>query len=138
MTVAEFIAKYGVSSINQRTDPDPVRASEWDRTANHWRVTLSRSFPAGRGKYGAFTTPFSQGSAHRKPPSTDDVVSCLASDCQLAENCLTFEDFASELGYNPDSRKAERIYDDLVKSARQIRRWLGEEAFADLLTVQQD
>jgi hypothetical protein len=43
-------------------------------------------------------------------PTLADVMSSLVSDAQCVADGQTFEDFADELGYDTDSRNAERIY----------------------------
>lgn len=43
-----------------------------------------------------------------KPPSIDDILSCLSSDILLG--MLPFDTFASDLGYNTDSRNDHKIW----------------------------
>lgn len=54
-----------------------------------------------------------------KPPKTEDVVFCVVTD----SNVLTFENFedwATDYGFDTDSRKAERIYNECLASALQF------------------
>jgi len=44
------------------------------------------------------------------PPTLCDVVYCLLCDAQSVAYGETFEDWASDLGYDEDSRTAERVY----------------------------
>jgi hypothetical protein len=43
-------------------------------------------------------------------PTLPDVLSCFVSDAQCVADGQTFEDFAADLGYEEDSRKAEKIF----------------------------
>lgn len=50
--------------------------------------------------------------AEIKMPDAYDVESCLVSDATCAENCLDFDDFCWQMGYDTDSRKAHKIYSE--------------------------
>ena len=93
------------------------RDSEW--RARAWNVTI---YYQGR----RMTTAFYQGLGHTEEPSAADVVSALCSDARFVDG-QTLEDFCAELGYDPDSRKAERIYKACQKHAPKIRRLFGED-----------
>lgn len=80
-----------------------------------------------------FNLYFSQGSAHTEPPTIEDVLDCLAMDATGYEEAPTFEDWASEYGYDTDSRKAEKIYKTVCRQALQLKRTLGESAHQKLL-----
>lgn len=58
------------------------------------------------------------------PPVAASVLHCLCSDAD-AENHDTFEEWASEFGYDPDSRSAEKTYQACLENARKLRRALG-------------
>lgn len=58
------------------------------------------------------------------PPVAASVLHCLCSDAD-AENHDTFEEWASEFGYDPDSRSAEKTYHLCLENARKLRRALG-------------
>jgi len=66
-------------------------------------------------------------------PDAAHVLDCLASDASSYENAQSFEDWASEFGYDTDSRKAERIYRIVKRQAEQLKRTLGDEAYQELL-----
>jgi hypothetical protein len=90
---------------------------------DHWRVTLRN--PAN-GK--RMTLTFSKGIGHNgAEPTTAEVVECLASDASLIDNAPTFADFCAELGYDEDSRKAERTYGQCKRQAESFRRLMGSE-----------
>ena len=79
------------------------------------------------------TIYFSQGPAIAREPSAADVLDCLASDAAGYESAGSFEDWASEYGYDTDSRKAERTYKAVEKQAADLARILPVDAYNDLL-----
>jgi hypothetical protein len=90
----------------------------WTRDTHPYKVKLTYQ---GR----SFTTPFFQGSAHTKEPTAADVLSCVCMDASFGEQ--SFEDFCSDLGYDPDSRKAEQTWKTCVRMAPKVRRLLGKD-----------
>lgn len=83
-----------------------------------WRVTL-------RFQGRQLTCDFYQGSAYPgREPKPADVISCLISDAQGADQ--GFFDWAEDMGYNTDSRKAEAIWHACRKNSKSIRRLLGD------------
>ena len=68
-----------------------------------------------------------------KAPKAADILDCLASDAASYDNARSFEDWASEFGYDEDSRKAERIFKACGKQAIKLKRFLGEPAYERLL-----
>lgn len=87
----------------------------------------------GRGYHEPLTVYFSQGSAHKKPPTLADVLDCLASDASGVDNAQSFEEWASEYGYDTDSRKAECTYRICEKQAQELKALLGRDAYNQLL-----
>ena len=59
------------------------------------------------------------------PPDLASVLSCLASAAAGYNNARKFEDWASEYGYDTDSRKAERIYRQVARLRDATRRLLA-------------
>jgi hypothetical protein len=70
---------------------------------------------------------FSQGAAHTKPPTLDDVLDCLASDAAGIESAKSFEDWCGDYGYDTDSRKSEKIWKACSAQADKLKSLLGEE-----------
>lgn len=60
-----------------------------------------------------------------KPPTKQDVLYCIASELQGIDCARNFEDWASNYGYDTDSRKAERIYHQCVQQASEFRALCG-------------
>lgn len=135
MNMQSFLTLAALTMRAERTERNPNMAGgkdtaadrEWNATARHWRITFRRS---GRG---VFSTYFSQGSGHTKEPTAADVLDCLASDAAGFENAGDFEEWASEYGYDTDSRSAERTYRTIEKQADKLRRFLGEDLYGSLL-----
>jgi len=91
---------------------------EWQRNANSYRCTLHFK---GR----QFSFDYWQGVGISHDPRVDDVLDSLLNDAQGGEQ--TFEDFCAEFGYDPDSRKAERIWRACQLVAKNMKRLLGKD-----------
>jgi hypothetical protein len=70
-------------------------------------------------------------------PETLDVLAALVMDASVLD-CDDFEDWASDLGYDTDSRTAEAIYRECLAIALKLRNGIGDgnlealrELFAD-------
>ena len=126
----------------------------------NWRVT----FRTARGK---MTTSFTQGIGHAPnyqhgrhdidydyylkriartgrnckgklpAPNPADVMCCLLSDAE-AIDCACFEDWATDLGYDTDSRKVEGIYRACLSTGLRLRMLLGEEKMTALHELLKD
>lgn len=127
-TVARFIEKHNITAKVRRVDTNPNMDAdaEWMRSASHWRVTFS--FQKRR-----MTVPYSMGSAHTQPPTAKEVLDCLADDSAGLENRASFEEWREDYGYDTDSRKAERIYNTVVKQSERLHKLLGDELYDELL-----
>ena len=75
--------------------------------------------------------------AAKLQPKVADVLSSLALDSSVLDES-SFEDWASSLGYDPDSRKAESIYRACLDIALKLRNGLGEQGLAELREACQD
>lgn len=73
------------------------------------------------------SVPFFQGSAHTEKPTAADVLTCLLSDANSVESARSFDEWAGDLGYDTDSRKAERTYRACQSIAKRLRVFLGDE-----------
>lgn len=73
-------------------------------------------------------------SATSKPvpaPELADVLHSLAMDSDVLD-CATFEEWAENLGYDPDSRSGEAIYRQCLAHALALRAAIGDKALSDL------
>lgn len=84
--------------------------------SNAWTVTLHYE---GR----EMETPFFTGSAIAEPPDARTVLECLLADSHGAGEA--FEDWASDLGYDPDSRKAEATYRAVAEQTQHLSAFLA-------------
>jgi hypothetical protein len=119
----DFAEEHGITADVERAASNPAMDDD-HVDMRHWRVTLRR----GKAR---LVVPFSQGSAHTKPPTAIEVLGCLASDAQETDE--TFEDWCGYYGYETDSRKAEKTYKAVKKSAADLKRFLGDGLFRALL-----
>ena len=131
MTIHEFVTKHHIGSdyIKVAGNPNlfPCVDDAWAKNANHYSVALHREGPT------MMTVPYSMGKAHKNGPTAADVLSSLALDAQSVHGGRDFEDWAHEYGYDPDSRKAERTYQAACRQTQELRRFLGECAYGELL-----
>lgn len=86
--------------------------------ATHWKIYLSRD------GLESMDTPFSQGSAHKVKPSPADVLSCLLIDSSALDHD-SFESWASDLGYDGDSRIAESTFNICCELGHEVKEFLG-------------
>lgn len=71
-------------------------------------------------------TEWHQGLGITDDPTAESVLENLLSSADSVEYD-SFEEWAENCGYDPDSRKAERIYDAVVLQSSKLRFMLGEE-----------
>ncbi len=70
-------------------------------------------------------------------PDPADVVYSLIHEADVLDH-QNFESWASNLGYDTDSRSAERIYRECLGLALQLRNAIGEDGLATLRDASQD
>lgn len=122
--IKQFCVDNGISLRNIRLAERPdCDNSDWSKEAKHYQCV----FRMGNN---SFVCHFSQGSAHKYEPQAHDVLECLYSDMECAQ--YGFDDFCSNLGYDRDSRKAERIYEACRESGKKLQKFLGKEKLAAL------
>jgi len=71
-------------------------------------------------------------------PKVEDVLFCLLLDGSADFDAQQFEDWCGDLGYDADSRKAERIYKECLRTGQALRRALGAPAIDKLREAFQD
>ena len=100
---------------------------------------------------GVFTTEYSEGEGLRivkkfsngvkenmKSPSRVDMLWCLLTDASIVENCTDFADFCSELGYDEDSRKAEKSFKECCKTLKALKQMFSAEELETLKETFED
>ena len=129
MQINEFLLTHGIRMTAEPANNNPNMAN--GAAMDHWRVT----FRAGRGK--RFTTYFSMGSGHDgAPPAPADVLDCLASDALSIQNTRDFADWCADFGYDTDSRQAHKTYQTTYRQGARLQRFLGEDAYLQLLSLE--
>jgi hypothetical protein len=123
-TMKVFVNKNKIKAVAEWADANPNMPDS--ENMNHFRVTLRH---AGR----QMTLPFSQGYGISGEPTAADVINCLASDSASIESARSFEEWAPELGYDPDSRKAEKIFKICKIQAAKLKKFLGDELYEELI-----
>lgn len=154
-TVAEFVKQHGITAEYTRIHARPDHASDWDRKAFHFVVTLfqnadSSFHPIDKFRLPHVTTLYSMGSGlikYRKlrndekspiMPSNEDmainVLGSLKSDAECVENVVDLQDFMAELGYEVSQlRDAEETYLACKKTRRNLIEWLGSQRYSILI-----
>jgi len=140
--LAELIKNEGLTMDveNVKSRPDGKDLG-WDVLSRHWKCIIRRR----RGNRGGdLLIYFSQGSAHTKAPTLEDVLQCLHSDF----NWVTygdyptglvhgggFEEWAGNMGWDKDSRKAERIYKSIVDQVERFHCEFGQDTLDRFLAI---
>jgi hypothetical protein len=107
-----------------------VSTGKRERDADGWYHDAYRVTLIHKGQ--TMRVPFRMGTGHNgSPPSLADVVDALVLDASTVRDADGFEEWARDLGYDPDSRKAEQTYRACVRQTDALTRLLGE----DLLTA---
>jgi GH35 family endo-1,4-beta-xylanase len=125
MNTVNFCKKHGLKIRSKPVSVNKLNPGWID--ADHWHVTI---------RFGKkqMSTYFSKGSGHHgEPPNVAEVINCLASDSASIENSPIFQDWANEMGYDPDSRKAERIFNICHKQADRLTKFLGSALYSELV-----
>lgn len=104
-----------VTLTAERVDANPNMP---DFDGQHYKVTL-------RYKGRRMTLPYSLGWGFKNEPTADQVMETLMMDA-LPEG-TTFEEWARDLGYNPDSRWAERTFKAVVRQTARTKKFLGAD-----------
>jgi hypothetical protein len=126
-TLEQFISKAGLEFDCKPTNANP-HMSDMPHGSSHWLCTIRNA--DGNGE---MVVPFSQGPGLEKMPTLADVLDCLASDAAGFQNAASFEDWASEYGYDTDSRKAEKIYKAVSQQSSDLELILGSGLYEELL-----
>lgn len=131
MRIDEFIKKHGIHYERCNKMFQNPNIPDW-KNADHWEVVLNIT---GKGLYEPeLTTYYSMGKGHKgKKPTMEQVLDTHALDATGYEDSNSFEEWATNNGYNTDSRNAEKIYKLVEQKAKELKRFLGKEAYESLL-----
>ena len=150
-------AKISERNLNWRVSLKRMAVINNGYKAGSERTLLTTDYSAGIGhapsyKQGRMTTDMVTALTHEtehgtryigrmsdkqiKPNSTDVVASLLMDSDVL--NHSTFESWASDCGYDVDSRKAETIYRACLETALALRNGIGDDGLRKLQEAAQD
>lgn len=93
----------------------------------HFHCVITR----GNRKGMAYSFYFSQGEAHTASPTLIDCLSCLLSDASSVDRA-SFNDWADDMGYDTDSRKAFAIYEACQATATALATLFTKQEIDDL------
>ncbi len=128
-TYAQFIESEQLVMQSQKVNSNPfMNDPKWK--ANHYQVTIKQEGKGNRYEMNLF---YSMGIGLKGKPQLEQVLDSLASDASGYDNARSFEEWASEYGYDEDSRKAEKIYQAISEQVKQLRILLGHSAYQTLL-----
>lgn len=68
-------------------------------------------------------------------PTLAAVLEALVTDAASFDDAIDYEDWASNFGYDPDSRHGEKIYNACGEQSRGLRRLLGAYAHGELMAL---
>lgn len=125
ITLDKFLEQYPVklrlARLDERRDG---MMTDMPPGSRHFGFTLSR-----KGK--RYSGTFSQGPAIKEEPTVKDLLDSIAGDAAAAVG--SFSDFCAEMGYDEDSRSAERIYKACERSRLGIHRLFGDTGAETLM-----
>lgn len=109
----------GTITLANQTAPPEYRAGAgvWDVELRFERRTMRVAYHTG---------PFCGA------PTLAEVVACVAGDTTFAIN-NTFQEWCEEMGYDTDSRSAERSYHECLAQGRKLRKLLGSSGLFEAL-----
>ena len=127
MNMNEFVKRNNIKINVEWAERNPNMINDaWSKTANHYKTTLKKDKKQ-------LTVYFSMGSALTNEPTAEEVIDSLAMDGSVYLNNDSFENFCGEFGYDEDSRKAEKLYNTILKQAEKTEKFLGNELFNQLV-----
>jgi hypothetical protein len=117
LTIADFAKQNGITISSKPVAKNPAMDSTV--RMDHWRCTLQ----AGDAR---MKITFSKGLGHKgERPTVEEILDCCAS-----------EDWASEFGFDADSRRAEKTYNACCAQSTEFKAFcdaIAEDAYQTLL-----
>ena len=149
-TLTDFISEHAIKLQALRISARTHGGGDWHRDARHWHCTLWRrvdglepatmavEFTCGPGcEWG-----YQQASLRElpRPPKLLDVLDCMRSDAETAEEYPDAYDFAEALGYldgrAASARRGMATHAGCLEQTRRLKDWLEPARFAELLTCE--
>ena len=136
-TIKQFIKENNLTMKSEYADSNPNMKDS--NNMNLSKVTIKRKFKLNGNhldtRYGfkQMTLYYSQGYGIQGEPTLESVLNCLISDSTCGE---TFQEFCDNLGYDNDSRKAEKTFNTILKQTSKLKKLLDNN-FNDLASCEQ-
>ncbi len=118
-----------VTKISTRPDG---HMTDMPRGSTHWEAIITRA-----GDY-VFKTYYSQGPAYTAAPDAADIMGALLKDIvddTSGEYESDFKDWADNLGYDTDSRSAEKIFKACLEITTYLNKIFGKQDLEDLRDI---
>jgi len=131
MTIHEFISKAGITAQVEAAASNPNWTGDTRHGERHYLVTLSCTHQVEASLL-PMAVHFTCGIACDEPTAAD-VLDCLAMDAHTTESTSDFVEWCSELGFDPDSRKAYKTWEVTRAQSMELEAFLGSELFNELL-----
>jgi hypothetical protein len=132
-TYKDIIEKYNLGLELTKIPFRPDRASdEWDKKASHYAFKIYVKYGDNFGK--EVKGFYSMGSALKHKPTLEEILNSLSLDTISLEG---FEYWASDYGYDTDSRKAFAIYQECEQLHKQLVALLGNKGLEELHECEQ-
>lgn len=80
---------------------------------------------------------YHMGSGIKRGPKLNELLRSLVLDASALDYCC-FEDWANDYGYDIDSRKAERLYQECLSMGQWLRMLFGKDKFIELMNCEED
>lgn len=121
-----LLGAMGVTFAATKQSTRPDASADWAEGSTHYQVAIVRGNKS-------FQVYYSMGPAHTNGPDLADVIYSLLMDTSDIDQ--PFEDWAADLGYDSDSRKAEAIYRACMVEAAQLAGMFTKQELDDLREV---
>ena len=121
-----------VVTVEKITTRPDGHMTDMPRGSTHWEATITR------GGDHVFKTYYSQGPAHTHTPDASDIIGALLKDIiddTSGEYESDFRDWAENLGYDTDSRAAEKIYTACLEISDYLRKIFNAQDLDDLRDI---
>jgi hypothetical protein len=125
--IEDFVAACAIKMQCEEVD---LAADDRFRAADPWAPGHYRCRLRSNHRVGRITITLGSDDG---PPELSDVLEVLAADAAVVDEAQSFEDWAIQLGFDPDSRYAERLYRAAQRQACRLRELLGDEYYSRLL-----
>lgn len=120
-TIQSLIKKHNITITCDMVDKNPqIEDDEWAKKSNHYKVTLKRGVKK-------MTLFYSMGKGICREPTVEDVINSLQLDYSSIQSEGSFENWASSLGYDSDSRKALKSYEMTKKLTWKYAKFMGQD-----------